>query len=468
MRRRRFLYTGLAAGLTVGLAGCSNNPDQGTPTDNSSPTESQPSTDTSTPPNTDESTETDDDQQTEADPENAVRYFFEDETGALGHLADDEAPGNHDHIITNSTTEAEYQEMQRNDRKFAEGRKQGQLSMTVDEMITRAEEIYNNPEANFDTERAETLGVNLLQEDDEITFTRALVKATQEAGVDSSGLADIVVANIAEDAVDQIQPGFTDYKLSTLPATEAIGPEYQGHAGGVRETEDGLDYGNSGFRHMAALLQYQKNGETEVKYAEQTDGIDVTPIFSHAIRDPEESIYRSSLGEETVNTTGGGYGIRFPEHYVTAFDYTKARELEASDENILGLGENNNGEMVSVGSRIGGALFQLVDDMGITGYDVNEDRDLPQARTSVTSPLVSDEFGESLEDHITEPNTEKRGHLENIARGMYQIQEQEGWGSHLALTGTLNEPEILPTDQDTVNQVRQDRAYDEVRERVTG
>jgi len=47
----------------------------------------------------------------------------------------------------------------------------------------------------------------------------------------------------------------------------------------VREIEEGLEYGNTGFRHMPALLQYQKNGETQVKYAEQTDAIDVRPIL---------------------------------------------------------------------------------------------------------------------------------------------------------------------------------------------
>jgi hypothetical protein len=472
MRRRTFLRSGFIAGVFVSLAGCNTNSDD---SGNNNPGSStQDSIETSG--GAHEPRDDTDEQQTEADPENAVRYFFEDETGALGHLADEETPENYDHTITNSTTEDEYQEMQRNDRSYAEDAASSQtapngqgLNMSVDEMIRRAEEIYNNPQEHIDTLGYEDL--NLAEEDDEIVFTRALIKASQEAGVSSSGLADIVVANMAEDAVEQIQPGFTDFKLSTLPATEPINPNRQGHSGGVRENEWGQELGNSGFRHMAALLQYEKNGETELKYAEQTNAVNVN-TFRRVIRDPEFSLYRSNLEQDTVDNARdsepGDEGTMFPEHYVTALDYTKARELESSEENILGLGENNAGGHVSIGDYIGDTLLELVDDKGITGYDNNQDRNLDQARTAMDGTLVSDEFGESLENFVTDPSAEERQYMENIARGMYQIQEQEGWGTSLALTGTIEDPEILPTDQATVNAVREDQAYSQVRERVAG
>jgi|GEM_PF-7078489 len=464
MRRRDFLRTGTGVGLTITIAGCNTSSDDS----GNGGTDSSPSSASEEPAGGTDS-DGEDDQQTDADPENAVRYFFEDETGALGQLADDETPENYDHTITNSTTESEYQEMQRNDRQYPEGMEDGQLTMTVDEMISRAEEIYNNPEEHIDTLGYEDL--NLLEEDDEILFTRALIKASQEAGVDSSGLADIIVANMAEDAIDQIQPGFTDFKLSTLPATEPIAPGRQGHSGGVRENEYNQSFGNSGFRHMAALLQYEKDGETELKYAEQTNAVNIN-TFRRVIRNPEFSLYRSSLDQDTVDNARdsepGDEGTMFPEHYVTALDYTKARELENSDDDILGLGNNGSGGYVSVGDYIGDTLLELVDDMGITGYDNNPDRNLDQARTTMDGTLISDEFGESLENFVTNPSAEERQYVENIARGMYQIQEQEGWGTSLALTGTVEDPEILPTDQATVNSVREDQAYDQVRERVTG
>ncbi|MXR40421.1 hypothetical protein GRX01_03495 [Halobaculum sp. WSA2] len=467
MRRRGFLRTGLVTGLSIGLAGCNANTDDPSDSATSTPptqeSDEQISQETVT--QQEDGTE---EQPTEEAPTTSNRYFFKDETGALGHLADDNIPDNSNHVITNEMTDAEFREMQRNDRQYPEGLEQGQITMSVDKMITRAEEIYQKPTEHLDTERAETLGVNLTDEDDEITFTRALIKASQEAGVDSSGLANIVVANIAEDAINQIQPGFNGYKLSTLPATEAIDPASQGHAGGVRETEFGDEYGNSGFRHMPALLQYQKNGETQLKYAEQTDAIDVRPILKHAIRDPENSIYRASLDQETVNTTGGGRGIRFPEHYVTALDYTKARELEASEENVLGFEKNGSGTLVGLGDQIDEALRHLIDDMGVTGYNNNEDLDLETARPDWGGTIVSEEFGDSLENHITNPDSKVRQYTENVGRGLYLIRNEMGMSTSLALIGTLANPEFLPTDQDTVNQIRRKQAYDEVRERIVG
>jgi len=172
MRCRRFLRTGLVTGLTIGVAGCSTDAD-GPP---DSATSSAPTQEA------DDQTQQDSSMQEQANTEPRSKYFFQDETGALGHLADVDIPDDADHVITNETTDAEFQEMQRNDRQYPEGLEQGQLTMSVDEMITRAEEIYQNPTEHLDTERAETLGVNLTEEDNGITFTRALIKTSQEAG----------------------------------------------------------------------------------------------------------------------------------------------------------------------------------------------------------------------------------------------------------------------------------------------
>ena len=462
MRRRRFIRHGFVAGFSVSIAGCNTKtgtPDGGSDTSTAEPEE--PPETTATPA---EDTETEDDQQPSEAPEPTARYFFDDETGSLGHLADSEIPESAA-TITNTTTEAEYREMQRNDRQYPEGLEDGQLTMTVDEMISRAEEIYDNPEENIDTLGYEDL--NFAEEDDEIVFTRALIKAADEAGVASSGLADIVVANIAEDAVNRIQPGFTDFKLSTLPATEPIAPGGQGHSGGVRENEYNQKFGNSGFRHMAALLQYEKNGEARLKYVEQTNAVNID-IFRRVIRDPGFSLYRSSLDQNTVGTSRdsepGDEGAMFPEHYVTALDYTKARELESED--ILGLTENDAGVIIAVGDSIGVALFQMVDDMGITGFDNNPDRDNTNLGAALDGTLVSDSFGQSLEEYVTDPTQEKKSYVENIARGLYQIQQKQGWEANVALEGTIEDPEILPTNQETLNAVRENQAYDQVRERV--
>ncbi|SDJ63853.1 hypothetical protein SAMN05216226_106148 [Halovenus aranensis] len=474
MRRRDFLRTGTGVGLTITIAGCNTSSDDSQEND---PDTSTPGSDGTTEADTDTTGEDsqEDEQQTEADPENAVRYFFEDETGALGHLGDDETPENYDHIITNSTTESEYQEMQRNDRAYAEDAASSQtapngqgLNMSVDEMIARAEEIYNNPEQHIDTLGYEDL--NFAEEDDEIVFTRALIKASQEAGVSSSAAADWIVSNIAEEAVNQINPDFSDFKLSSIFASEPVSPNSTGGIGGAeRENEWGQTYINSGFRHIPALLQYERNGEANVKYVEQTNSVNVD-IFRRVIRDPESSLYRSSLDQDTVNVSrdseSGESGNMFPEHYVTALDYTKARELESED--ILGLTENDAGVVNAVGDWVGVALFQMVDDMGITGYDNNPDRDNTNIGAALDGTLVSDSFGQALEEFVTDPTPEKREYIKNISRGLYQIQQEQGWEATVALEGTLEDPEILPTNQATINAVRGDQAYDQVRERVAG
>ncbi len=110
MRRRRFLYTSLAVGLTAAIAGCNTGNDG---SENSTTTPTDTPGDTQTPQDTEAATETDEQQTTEGT-ETAVIYFFDDETGAIGHLGDEEISEGAD-TITNSTTESEYDEIQRND-----------------------------------------------------------------------------------------------------------------------------------------------------------------------------------------------------------------------------------------------------------------------------------------------------------------------------------------------------------------
>jgi hypothetical protein len=70
---------------------------------------------------------------------------------------------------------------------------------------------------------------------------------------------------------------------------------------------------------------------------------------------------------------------------------------------------------------------------------------------------------------MEDPDPDKRQQLENVGRGIYQVRQQtpKDWETALALTGTIEEPEIRATTQETVNQIRRDQAYNEVRERVT-
>ena len=84
--RRQFL-TSLSAAGTVAIAGCSSDGNSN-------------------------------DQQSSEESDKAYRYFFKDETGALGELAENGQPGENDKVVTNTHDEEDYEEMQENDTGF--------------------------------------------------------------------------------------------------------------------------------------------------------------------------------------------------------------------------------------------------------------------------------------------------------------------------------------------------------------
>jgi len=443
---RRKLLTGVATAGIVSVAGCAGG-------------------------TTDDETEDTEQEEENTIERNGEQYFFQDTTGTMGQLGEQTPPAETQdwQVIQNQLTEEQWQEKQINDventrrlTKNVSGTNHTGLDMTVEEMLERAEEIYRNQQFNT------VEGIpDVENEDDEITFTRSLIKASQEAGVDSSGLADDIVSNMVEYAEQELDiVDFNNYKLSTLPSTEQlnIGDAPDSIKGSPK---NGVQ--NSGFGHMPALLQYNKNGKTEVKYTEMTRAT-FAGKFWRSIRDPEESKYRSSLEndiikhEDETKANGG-----FPEHFVTALDYSKVRELELRNEDILGFGPNDgpaDNDYESLGDEIGQFLTELVDDYyfsGIMGQspDMNIREDVQVGRT-----LVSDEFGESLEEYVVDPDPETRDHVENIGRGIHTIRQEQGWDTDLALTGTIDNPEIRGTTRDRINEIRADQAFDQIRERV--
>jgi hypothetical protein len=333
--------------------------------------------------------------------------------------------------------------------------------MTPQQIIDRAKQYYNNPTQHFDTDRAETLGINLETEPDEHTFTRALVKAASNAGVTSSGGANMVVSNIAEAAVQQIQPGFNDYKLTGLLSSESIAAGKADVEKSIRETSTGERLGSTGFTHTPALLQYEKNGEQKVMYVEQTSPLEQRPKFSSVIREPEESAYRTDLEDGEFNIygeNGADKGVRLPEHYVTAFDYRKARELES--QGLLGFEKNTIGNMAGLGDMIANGLISFVDDES-QYWNQSPDRNWEDNTSRIDGMVVSDSFGKSVEDVIVNPTKEKFQLMENVGRGIFVSQQAETWDQSIALMGSIQDPEILLTDHETVNHVRNEQQFSE-------
>ncbi|MFB6292786.1 MAG: hypothetical protein ABEH60_00805 [Halonotius sp.] len=444
---RRTLLTGVATAATVSVAGCTGG-------------------------STNDGSDSDQEQKETTVQRNGEQYFFEDERGTLGHLSNEEPPEEAEdwQVVHNALTEDQWEEKQLNDVEWAERMASTMkspngegLDKNIDGIIQRAEEIYVNEEFDFIAPEV----INMEQEDDEVTFLRALNKASDEAGVNSSGLANAIVSNIAEHAVNESDVvDFNDYKVSTLPATEEASGR-GGHAGGSINGK-----GNSGFRHMPAVLQYVKDGEAELKYAEMTTPGFAPILGEDAIREPENSMYREELGQGRLKN--GNY----PLHFVAATDYTKARKLESREEDILGLeaGEENPGSKRSIGDYIGSFLHQLVDDVHVTGYshgggnDINPDVSR-KSGTLVGYTLVSDDFGKALEDAIVDPTIETRQYMENIGRGLYKIREEQGWDTSVALTVDpdsegLEGVEIRGTTDKVVEEIRANLAYGEVRARI--
>ena len=196
------------------------------------------------------------------------QFYFQDETGTLGQLGEATTPEDAAdwQVINNDLSEDDWQEMQINDIEETRAAiKQGPdpnyegLRYDLDKILDETVSIYQ--QQDFNVVAPDFMPTSIENEDEEITFTRALVKAANNAGINSSGLADIVIAGMAEYAVQELDiVEFEDYKLSTVPSTEAI-PEsgLGGHVAGIKDGE-----GNSGFRHMAGFLQYNKNGDTEI------------------------------------------------------------------------------------------------------------------------------------------------------------------------------------------------------------
>jgi hypothetical protein len=445
MERRTFL-TSLSAAGTIAVAGCSDESDG------------------------------QNDQQTSEESDKAYRYFFKDETGALGELAENGQPGENDKVVTNTHDEEDYEEMQENDTGYAKRGISDQYSpnhdgydTSIDEIIDRTAKVYENPEENLTL--LDDLGIDASEEDDEITFVRSLIRATQKEGVDSSGMASNLCNNLAEHVIEELNLDFNDFKLSSLYTTKPMNPREPGFEESLIE-RDGERSKGTGLRHWIGFLQYQKNGETQVKYCELTDA-EAQGTFRHVIRNPEDSIYRSDLEKDWISTTREGAEERpkdvFPEHYVTVFDYSKARELES--EGILGIESRldiNNG----VGGYLIAGMINTVDDTGPhVWYKDNPDVNHEHSRDpeGLMNGVVSNSFGESVEEYVTDPTPEKRQRFREISRGLLNVyNEEDDWSTKIAVDGTLEDPEVYRTDVETINQIRADEAYDEVRERVTG
>ena len=428
MRRRRLLKQFGVVAAAVGVAGCSGDgytrPSEGTEERSVS--------------------------------ERSFQYFFEDDPG-FNQIGGDVPDDAEEWQVVNSALERRenmdsWREMQLNDHNYAE--------LGIREDIEPHAGQGHEGSIDQIAERTRRLFETRIQENPEKdqaeVYTESLIEAVRQVTRQATSVAaDNLNNNLAEWILENhMEIDIPGYKLSTLRSSTELNIDQCERnfslCGYPQEKNSDVTVANPGFVHPAGFLQYEENGEMNTRYVELE-----SRSWPH-INVPSESLWRSSLEQETVERNGEDY---FPEHFVMAFDYEKARELES--RGIIEPEINN---------ELLWAMTELVDDAGGTGYDYSSldvesgsewhmpDRGL--------NGVVSDSFGESIEDYVTDPTKEKREYLKGTSRAIFSALDKHGFGEPIALDGTIQEPEIHHTRQETRDSIIEDAAYDEVRERV--
>ncbi len=302
---------------------------------------------------------------------------------------------------------------------------------TPDEIITRTQERY---------ESAETSGA--------VAFTEALIAA--EDDVSGAEFPSNIVTNIAKYAIEELDYDFPAYSLSPILAVNPVPARYDdlkpetirntGASPPVAMERVGT-FGE--MRTTLYLLMFETDDGVQLRY------VDRPPFNPWYLRDtlrrPAESVYREPLSTDfyTMHGTQGRPLKQFPEHFVTALDYRKAakmREQELLKDGELrkalvgsALSVVENGEQDK--SKPAGAPLGC---NGNRGYQIER---------------LTDEFGTSIDDFVTDPSPELRSRFIEVGRAIYLIFETQfgedykgdpvfGYDQPLEVAGTLAAPEL--------------------------
>ena len=119
----------------------------------------------------------------------------------------------------------------------------------------------------------------------------------------------------------------------------------------------------------------------------------------------------------------------------------------------------------------------MIDDAAFAPWNYPEDvrsgSDIRKGKKGINA-VISDEFGESLENYVLNPGQNyERQDIRDTARKIFSAAEKqkdlpysEQKNIRLALTGTLDQPEIFHPRKETVEEIRDDMMYDEVRQQI--
>jgi hypothetical protein len=321
--------------------------------------------------------------------------------------------------------------------------KPGELDGDVEEIVQKTEELFDNwPETAEEFEEdfnSDIAGIEVTQieeiEDKAEQFTMALRGASAiVTGHNNSAAANYLNTNLAEYTLEQLNIDIPGYKVSTL--WTAIDTNYE-------EPEE-----KANFSHPIGFLQYEdENGNQKAKHFEFENSV----WDRHSAR-LDNSVYSTSLNKDFVFPDRP---TEFePNNFLSPLDYERGRELERRGE----LGENFDLRMLN-------ALNQLVDDAP-EFYDYDEStRSGAESQMPIggkPNPVISNSFGQSVSDYARNPTKEKKRYLEGTSRAIFSAMAKQGWNEPIALDGTIENPEVYHATEDTIEQIHEERAYDEV------
>jgi|APHM01.1.fsa_nt_gi hypothetical protein len=433
INRRRFLTGASIASLTA-LAGCSTDGIIGESNEEANPYNKD--TTTPLPDYFDES----------------FQYHFRDVDGfnQIGGDIPEDAEEHQivDSFVTRSDKVDSWQEMLTNDhnkvRLALDGSRSpnpGELDGSVEDIVQKTDELFQNwpeNEEEYDQEHGgDIAGIQLIQiqeiEDKAEKFTMALRGASAiVTGHNNSAAANILNTNLAEYTLQQLDIEIPRYNLSTLPT--AIDTIYE-------ESERPAE-----FSHPIGFLQYEDEDENQkAKHFE----LENSEWLRHSAR-LDNSIYTTPLDQPTPISS------EFESNnFLSGIDYKRGRELAERGE----LGENFDRRMLT-------ALTSMVDDAP-QFYDYSESTESgAESQILGAEPVISDSFGQSVTNYAKNPTKEGNKYLMGTSRAIFSAMDKQGWNEPIALDGTIENPEIYHATEQTVEDIHQNRAYDQVRQRV--
>lgn len=330
------------------------------------------------------------------------RIDFQDQTGALGHVAQQDYSTDevYDDLV-NEKSEAEWQELDRNDVNRAQTVMDNN-DTSIEEIRPWVERALNR---NLEEPDIETMDSPPGEGDpDETAIIYGVGMGINNESLISSSLraAEVIVPLVEKFSQEYLDERAENWILmSAFPETEME------------------------FAHSTMPLAYEHEGEYRMDLVEPAVP-DTIRGTDHAIRDAENSVY---AGEN--------------ENFVTPFDFSKAQQMAKEDK--LEKSDRGTHPYRAVSAGITAGLSNMVD-------NAQNDTNMSEVPSNGILSAVSESFGNSIQDAYYNPTGEKVQQMKNVGRAITLFYDEKGWNSELGIGGTLENPEIYDLNEDGIQR----------------